>query len=81
VFGLHARASERVRARIEFRRGIDRLDWLSADRLFAGEADTFVFGASVALSPFVGFAADYDYQQRTDRLDVHRARGQLTMRF
>lgn len=81
VFGLHARASDRVRARIEYRRGIDRLDWLTADRLFAGEADTLGLGVSVAFTPFVGFAADYDYQQRTGRLDVHRARGQLTVRF
>lgn len=81
VFGLHARASDRVRARIEYRRGIDRLDWLTADRLFAGEADTLSLGASVAFTPFVGFAADYDYQQRTSQLDVHRARGQLTVRF
>jgi hypothetical protein len=81
LFGLHARASERFRARIEYRRGIDRLDWLTADRLFADEADTLGVGASVAFTPFVGFAADYDYQQRTDRLDVHRARGQLTVRF
>ena len=38
-------------------------------------------GASIAFTPFVGFAADYDYQQRTSRLDAHRARGQLTVRF
>lgn len=81
LFGLHGRATDRIRARLEYRRGIDRLDWLTADRLFAGQADTFAIGASVAVTPFVGFAADYDYQQRTDRLDVHRARGQLTVRF
>jgi tetratricopeptide (TPR) repeat protein len=81
LFGLHASASERVRARIEYRRGIDRLDWLTADRLFADQADTLGVGASVSFTPFVGVAADYDYQQRTDRLDAHRARGQLTVRF
>lgn len=81
VLGVHGRPTERFEARAEYRRGIDRLDWLTVDRLFADEANTIAFGASVAVTPFVGVAADYDYQDRTEQLSVHRARARLTVRF
>jgi len=81
VIGVHGRPADRFETRVEYRRGIDRLDWLTVDRIFADQANTLGLGASLAVTPFVGVAADYDYQDRTQQLRVHRARGQLTIRF
>lgn len=80
VFGVHARPTDRVRAFVEYRHGIDRLDWLTADRLTADDANTLALGASVAATPFVGIGGSYDYQDRTGG-SVHRARAHLTVRF
>ena len=81
VLGVHGRPTDRLAARAEYRRGIDRLDWLTADRIVADEANTLGLGATVALTPFVSLDGEYDYQDRTRQLSVHRARGLLTIRF
>jgi tetratricopeptide (TPR) repeat protein len=81
LFGLHGRPTDRVAARVEYRRGIDRLDWLTFDRLFADEAHTLGAGGTVAFTPFVSVGADYDYQDRSASQRVHRARGLLNIRF
>lgn len=80
VLGVHGRPSNRVTAFVEYRHGIDRLDWLTADRLTAKDANTLGFGASVEITPFVSFGGEYDFQNREGG-DINRARGSLTLRF
>lgn len=80
VFGIHARPSSAVSGYVEYRRGIDRLDWLTADRLTADDANTFAAGGSVETTPSVMIGGGYDYQDRTGG-SVHRARAHLTVRF
>lgn len=81
VAGVHGRPTDRFAVRVEYRRGIDRLDWLTADRIFADEANTIGLGASVAVSPFVSLDGEYNYEDRTEQLSAHRARGRLAIRF
>lgn len=81
VVGIHARPAARVGAFVEYRHGIDRLDWLTADRLTAEGADTFGFGGSVDITPFAGLEAGYDHQDRSDSGSINRARAFLTVRF
>jgi tetratricopeptide (TPR) repeat protein len=81
VFGAHARPTDRAGVFVEYRHGIDRLDWLTADRLTAEDANTVGFGASIDLTPFVGISGAYDYQNRSEGENVHRGRGALTVRF
>lgn len=81
VLGVHGRPSDRLTAFIEYRHGIDRLDWLTADRVLATDAQTLGLGGSLALTPFVNVGAGYDYQDRSAGLAVHRGRALLTFRF
>ncbi len=81
MVGAHASPTGWLRAFVEYRHGIDRLDWLTADRLTAGDANTFGGGASVDLTPFVRLGGAYDHQWREGEATVHRARGLLTVRF
>jgi tetratricopeptide (TPR) repeat protein len=81
VLGGHARPAERVGVFAEYRHGIDRLDWLTADRLTAEGADTFGFGGSIDFTPFVGLEAGYDHQDRSGTGSVNRARALMTFRF
>jgi tetratricopeptide (TPR) repeat protein len=81
VLGAHGRPTDRVGAFIEYRHGIDRLDWMTADRLTAEDANTIGFGASVDVTPFFGLSGSYDYQNRSEGGNVHRGRGALTVRF
>ena len=80
VLGVHARPTDRVAAFVEYRHGIDRLDWLTADRLTAGDANTIGIGASFSPTPFVTLGGAYDYQDRNDG-SINRARARLTVRF
>jgi tetratricopeptide (TPR) repeat protein len=81
VVGVHGRPAERVGAFVEYRHGIDRLDWLTADRLTAEGADTFGLGGSIDFTPFVGLEAGYDHQERSGTGSINRARALLTVRF
>ena len=81
VVGVHGRPAERVGAFVEYRHGIDRLDWLTADRLTAEGADTFGFGGSIDFTPFVSLEAGYDHHDRSDSGSIHRARAFLAVRF
>jgi microcystin degradation protein MlrC len=81
VFGVHGRPTDRFEALVEYRHGIDRLDWLTADRLTAQDADTIGLGASLDVTPFVRISGSYDYQNRAESGNVHRGRGALTFRF
>jgi tetratricopeptide (TPR) repeat protein len=80
TFGVHARPSDRVGAFVEYRHGIDRLDWLTADRLTAEDANTIGIGGSISPTAFVTLDGEYDYQDRPGG-SVNRARARLTVRF
>lgn len=69
-----------VRLGAGFTHGIDRLDWLTSDRI-TFEADTFSLRASCAFTPFVTLELGYDFQSRPEDVKVHRARAGLTYRF
>ena len=81
VLGVHGRPSDRVGAFVEYRHGIDRLEWMTADRLTAGDANTLGLGLSLDFTPFVGVNGSYDYQDRSDDGTGHRGRASLTVRF
>jgi tetratricopeptide (TPR) repeat protein len=81
VLGIHGRPTTRLAAFVEYRHGIDRLDWLTLDRLDAVDAETIALGGSMAVTPFVSLGAGYDYQDRSAETSVHRARALLTFRF
>ena len=81
VLGVRGRPSQRFGAFVEYRHGIDRLDWLTADRLAAHDANTIGVGASIDVTPFVQVGGSYDYQDRPDAGSVHRGRGAFTVRF
>jgi YaiO family outer membrane protein len=72
--------STRVRLGAGFTHGIDRLDWLTSDRI-TFESDTFALRATCSLSPFVALELGYDFQSRPDDVKVQRARAGLTYRF
>jgi hypothetical protein len=81
TLGVHGRPTGRLRAFVEYRHGIDRLDWLTADRLTAKDADTLGIGGGLDVTPFVSLDGAYDHQKRADNITVHRARGLLLFRF
>ena len=66
---------------VECRHGIDRLDWLTVDRLSAPDANTFSFGAGFDVTPFVTLDGRFDHQSRPDDLTVQRGSGRLIFRF
>lgn len=79
--GIHAQFSERVRGSVSYHRGIDRLDWLTLDRLTADDANTMSFGLAGDVTPFVTLSGGYDFHDRSEGFQAHRARGWLTFRF
>jgi tetratricopeptide (TPR) repeat protein len=81
MLGVHGRPADRLTAFVEFRHGIDRLDWLTADRLTAGEAETIAAGGALEMTPFVSLGAEYDRQDRPSDFIIQRARALLTIRF
>ena len=62
------------------RHGIDRLDWLTVDRLSAPDANTFS-SAPVSTSPRSSLDGRFDHQSRPDDLTVQRGSGRLIFRF
>ena len=80
-FGVRLRPADRIGTFAEYRHGIDRLDWMTADRLTATDADTLGVGLSIELTPFVALSGAYDYQSRTENETVHRGRAALTVKF
>lgn len=72
--------SKSVRLGAGFTHGIDRLDWLTSDRI-TFESDTFALRATCSFSPFLALELGYDFQSRPDDVKVHRARAGLTYRF
>jgi len=79
--GVAARLAPPVRTVAEYRHGIDRLDWLTVDRIDAGDADTLSFGLSTDFTPFVTLDVHYDYQSRQEDLNLQRVRAGLIFRF
>jgi len=80
ALGLAGRPSDRVGVGVVYTHGIDRLDWLTVDRI-GFEADTLSFRASYDFTPFATFEAGYDYQSRPGPVQAHRARAGLIYRF
>lgn len=80
ALGIETRLTRRSRASVNYTHGIDRLDWLTIDRV-AFESDTISFGGGFDFTPFAGIEAGYDFQSRPDDVNVHRARASLICRF
>jgi Tfp pilus assembly protein PilF len=81
TLGLHSRLGSRASGMVEYGHGIDRLDWITFDRLGAPDANTISFGAGFDLTPFVTLDGRYDYQSRPDDVSVQRGSARLTFRF
>jgi YaiO family outer membrane protein len=60
--------------------GIDRLDWLTLDRV-GFESDTLALRGTFTLTPSVRLELGYDFQQRPADVNVHRARAGLMFGF
>jgi len=80
AIGLQGRLTRRSRAGVSYTHGIDRLDWLTIDRV-AFESDTVAFRVGFDFTPFAGVEGGYDYQSRPGGVTVHRARAGLVYRF
>jgi YaiO family outer membrane protein len=77
---IAGRPGERVWVGVGYTHGIDRLDWLTIDRV-TFEADTLSLKASYDFTPFATFRAGYSFQSRPGALQAHRARAGIVFRF
>ena len=77
---VQGRAAPRLRLGLGYTHGIDRLDWLTVDRLDI-ESDTLSLSAGFDFTPFAAFQAGYEYQSRPGDRQVHRARAGIVYRF
>jgi YaiO family outer membrane protein len=80
VFRVSGAVTKRFRLGAGYTHGIDRLDWLTVDRI-GFESDTFALRANFTFTPFVSLEVGYDFQQRPADVNVNRARAGLTYRF
>jgi hypothetical protein len=80
ALSLDGRISRRARIGIGYTHGIDRLDWLTIERV-TFESDTVSLHAGYQLTPFVSIDGGYEYQSRPADVTVHRARATLVYRF
>jgi YaiO family outer membrane protein len=80
VLGLAGSASDRLRLGVTFTHGIDRLDWLTLDRITT-EADTVSVTGGYDFTAFVTFRGGYDFQSRPDGVQAHRANAGFVFRF
>jgi YaiO family outer membrane protein len=80
VLGLAGSASDRLRLGVTFTHGIDRLDWLTLDRITT-EADTVSVTGGYDFTAFVTFRGGYDFESRPDGLQAHRASAGFVFRF
>jgi tetratricopeptide (TPR) repeat protein len=80
ALGIRGRTTRRSWTSLSYTHGIDRLDWLTLDRI-AFESDTISFRAGFDVTPFAGLEAGYDFQSRPFGVSVHRARAGLVYRF
>ncbi|MEO5897362.1 MAG: hypothetical protein ABIS06_16860 [Vicinamibacterales bacterium] len=79
--GVAARFSPRVRTVAEYRHGIDRLDWLTVDRISAGDANTLGLELSTDFTPFLTLDVRYAYQSRPEDRNLQRIHAGLVVRF
>ena len=80
VLGVSGRPSDRLQVGVSYTHGIDRLDWLTIDRInFA--SDTLSLEASCDVTPFATFRGGYEFQSRPSGLEAHRARAGFIFRF
>ena len=79
--GFKSRLGERGSGMVEYRHGIDRLDWLTLDRLAFPDANTISFGAGYDVTPFVMLGGRYDYSSREEDNNVQRVQARLVFRF
>jgi len=80
VIRLSGAVTKNFRLGAGFTHGIDRLDWLTLDRV-GFESDTFALRGNFTLTPFVSLELGYDFQQRPADVRVNRARVGLTFGF
>jgi tetratricopeptide (TPR) repeat protein len=81
TLGVMSRLGRRASGFVEYTRGIDRLDWLTLDRIGATDANTISGGASFDATPFVTLRGRFDHQSRPDDISIQRASAQLSFRF
>ena len=81
TFGVGLRFAPAARAVVEYRHGIDRLDWITFDRINAGDANTIAGGVAFDITPFVTLDARFERQTRSDDLHLQRVHGGLIFRF
>ena len=74
------RPSPRMFVGVGYTHGIDRLDWLTLDRI-TFESDTLSLKAAYDITPFTTFRAGYEFQSRPEGLQAHRARAGFVFRF
>jgi YaiO family outer membrane protein len=80
ALSLQGHIAKRAWASVGYTHGIDRLDWLTLDRI-GFEADTASFRVGFDFTPFATLETGYDFQSRPDNVRVHRARVGLIYRF
>jgi len=80
ALGISGPVTKQFRLGTGYTHGIDRLDWLTSDRI-TFEADTFALRGAWTFTPFVTLEVGYDFQTRPDDVKVKRARAGLTYRF
>ena len=81
TFGFKSRIGERASGLVEYRHGVDRLEWLTVDRLAFPDANTISFGAGFDVTPFVMLSGRYDYSSREEDITVQRASARFVFRF
>jgi len=80
ALSLQGHVTTRARASVGYTHGIDRLDWLTVDRI-GFESDTASFRVGFDVTPFASIEGGYDFQSRPDSVNVHRAHAGLIYRF
>ena len=80
VIRLSGAVTKHFRLGAGYTHGVDRLDWLTLDRV-ALESDTIALRGNFTLTPFVSLELGYDFQQRPADVNVSRARAGLTFGF
>ena len=77
---LDGAVTKQARLGLGYTHGIDRVDWLTSDRIGL-ESDTLDVRGDFSITPFVSLEVGYAFQSRPDDIQVHRARAGLTFRF
>lgn len=81
TLGFNTRLGRRGSGLLEYRHGIDRLEWLTLDRLAAPDANTISVGAGFDVTPFVTLNGRFDHQWRPDDVTVQRGSARFIFRF